>query len=317
MDGVQSTDQIGLIHFIYEVYTLEINQLKIFLAIARSGNLTRASEQLFISQPAVSSQLKLLEEDLGFQLFLRTSKGMKLTEKGRIMLDEAQSIVELFDKMLLNAKSLNTNSNNHLNIGLNTDNEILQIERFIKLSIDSNNPINFRLIQTRSEDFIRDITSNTIDAGFFYGEIKSNQIDYIQLASYSLNIVCPPSWRSEVQDLSVEKLAKLPWIWTTEGCPFSKSATDFFKAKGFKPKKIMYIDDETLIGKLVNSEIGCSILASPIAKKLQKENSLEIIDSIEAEICLNFGYLIEKKNTYEITNVINILNEIWNLPTKH
>jgi len=295
---------------------LDINHLKTFLEIASSGNLTRASEQLFTSQPAVSSQLKLLEEELGFQLFIRTPKGMTLTKNGQIMQREAKQVVDLFDKMLLYAKYLNTNIDKHLNIGLNTDNEVLRIEEFLKHSTDLNYHMHFRLIQTRSEDITRDITSNIIDAGFFYGENNSKQIEYIKLASYNLNMVYPTSWELDTNGTSLDKLADLPWIWTTNGCPFSKAATDLFKSKGLEPKKIMYVDDEMLVGKLVSSEIGCSILAAPIANKLQKENMLKISDCLDAEINLNFGYLKDRKNTTEIVTVINILKEIWNLPTK-
>jgi DNA-binding transcriptional LysR family regulator len=64
---------------------MELYQLRIFLTIARTGNLTRAAERLNASQPAVSSQIKALEEELGVTLFARTPRGMELTQEGRIL----------------------------------------------------------------------------------------------------------------------------------------------------------------------------------------------------------------------------------------
>ncbi|MGD9808658.1 MAG: LysR family transcriptional regulator [Deferribacterales bacterium] len=292
---------------------MDINQLRIFLTIAKTGNLTRASEQLFISQPAVSAQLKMLEGELGFQLFIRTPKGMKLTENGTDMLDEAQRIVDSCDNMLSNAKSLSEKVMSHLNIGLNTEHDILRIEELVKHASEDKNPLHLRLIQTRSEDIIRDLTSDMIDAGFFYGDISSKQIEYITLTSYPLKIVYPPKWEKDVQNADAEALAKFPWIWTTEACPFSRSSAEYFMKKGTTPNRIMYVDDEMLIGKLVNSEIGCSILTEPVAEKLRRDNIIGISESLDTDINLNFGYMKAKRNSDEISSAIRIIKSIWGL----
>src|SRR5919112_4377932 len=58
-------------------------QLECFIAVARLGNLSRAAEEMFLTQPTLTARIKALEEDLGDQLFVRTSRGMRLTEAGR------------------------------------------------------------------------------------------------------------------------------------------------------------------------------------------------------------------------------------------
>lgn len=69
---------------------------RVFYTVAKCGSLTRAAEQLYISQPAVSQAIKQLESQLGGQLFLRTSKGMELTEKeGRMMFGYVEQIMKL------------------------------------------------------------------------------------------------------------------------------------------------------------------------------------------------------------------------------
>jgi DNA-binding transcriptional LysR family regulator len=59
---------------------VELYQLKTFVPVAEEGNLTRAAEKLFISQPAISAQIKALEEELRVELFRRSARGMTLTE---------------------------------------------------------------------------------------------------------------------------------------------------------------------------------------------------------------------------------------------
>src|SRR5690349_4285723 len=66
---------------------MELYQLRSFAAIAETGQLTRAAEKLHVSQPALSAQLKALEEELEFALFERTSSGMTLTPAGKRLLE--------------------------------------------------------------------------------------------------------------------------------------------------------------------------------------------------------------------------------------
>src|SRR5918995_7462363 len=68
-------------------------QLECFLAVARLGNLSRAAEEMYLTQPTLTARLKALEEELGDPLFVRTSRGMRLTEAGREFLDYAERIV--------------------------------------------------------------------------------------------------------------------------------------------------------------------------------------------------------------------------------
>ena len=78
---------------------MEIYQLKAFLAVARVGHLTRAADQLHITQPAVSKQIKALEEELGVLLFDRLPSGMALTQAGQTLLPLTERA--LFDAMEL------------------------------------------------------------------------------------------------------------------------------------------------------------------------------------------------------------------------
>ena len=71
---------------------LNYHHLRYFHAVAKEGNLTRAAEKLNLSQSALSSQIKALEERLGHSLFARVGRGLELTEVGRIALDHADRI---------------------------------------------------------------------------------------------------------------------------------------------------------------------------------------------------------------------------------
>ena len=79
--------------------------LRYFATVAQEGNLTRAAESLFVSQPALTKQIKQLESQLGVQLFTRSRAGMTLTAAGRALADRVPAVLAGFDQALREAKA--------------------------------------------------------------------------------------------------------------------------------------------------------------------------------------------------------------------
>jgi DNA-binding transcriptional LysR family regulator len=72
---------------------MSLAQIRYFVAVAEHGNVGRAASRLRVAQPAVSRQIKNLEDELGAQLFVRTSRGMQLSSSGEVFLDHARGIL--------------------------------------------------------------------------------------------------------------------------------------------------------------------------------------------------------------------------------
>lgn len=96
---------------------MTIKQLYYFLKIAETGNLTKAAQLLNISQPPLSYQLKLLEEELQVQLFVRDSRHLHITNEGIYLQNKAAQILSLIDKTTNYLKHFSTIVPNTLNIG--------------------------------------------------------------------------------------------------------------------------------------------------------------------------------------------------------
>src|SRR5689334_18655780 len=78
--------------------------LRYFAAVAEEGNLTRAAERLFVSQPALTKQIRQLESRLGLRLFTRSRSGMTLTPAGRALADRVSAVLSGLDLALRDAK---------------------------------------------------------------------------------------------------------------------------------------------------------------------------------------------------------------------
>ena len=88
---------------------MKLQQLRFILAIAENGlNITQASERLYTSQPGVSKQLRLLEEELGIRIFERNGKNLAgITEQGKVVLDKANSIMQEINEIKLYSNEQN------------------------------------------------------------------------------------------------------------------------------------------------------------------------------------------------------------------
>lgn len=96
---------------------MELRVLKYFLEIAKHGNMTRAAEILHVVQPTLSKQIQELEEELGKQLFIRSRKGLTLTEEGALLQERAAEIMALTDKTVEEFKSLDEVIGGDVHIG--------------------------------------------------------------------------------------------------------------------------------------------------------------------------------------------------------
>ena len=96
---------------------MEIRVLRYFLETAREGNMTRAAERLYVSQPTMSKQLKELEKELGTKLFIRSNYSIRLTEAGMLLRERAEDILSLVDKTEAEFKSLEEINSGDIYVG--------------------------------------------------------------------------------------------------------------------------------------------------------------------------------------------------------
>ena len=96
---------------------LNLSQLQTFVTVASEGSMTAAADKLFLTQPAVSQQMKNMEDDLGVELIVRGSKQIKMTAQGEILYEHAKKILSLAQVAEVSIKSIGAQLRGELRIG--------------------------------------------------------------------------------------------------------------------------------------------------------------------------------------------------------
>src|SRR3954465_2019457 len=97
---------------------IELRLLRYFTAVAEEGNVGHAAARLFISQPALSQQIRVLEEQVGMPLFTRHARGVELTEAGEVLLVEAREVIARADRLEQAVEELARGESDALRIGM-------------------------------------------------------------------------------------------------------------------------------------------------------------------------------------------------------
>ncbi len=111
---------------------MEIRTLRYFLAVAREENMTRAAEQLHVTQPTLSKTLKALEDELGKKLFTRHSFSIRLTEEGVLLRNRAEDLVSMADKITQEFTTLDDITGGDIFLGLAESYQIRLLARAIR-----------------------------------------------------------------------------------------------------------------------------------------------------------------------------------------
>ncbi|QZO12031.1 LysR family transcriptional regulator [Pseudoalteromonas piscicida] len=198
---------------------MEFYHLRSFVAVAEAQNLTAAAKRLYTTPPAISAHIKALEEELNTVLFHRSSKGMQLTEQGKILLDKAKLTLASANDLMHTAAQAKTLLTGEFRLGLNhpigTSSELATLIKTLNQHFPS---LSFSLELLSSGVIVDKLSDGLLDGGVIYGEVPAH-FSAVPLTEVAVTTAYPASW--PVPSHKAE-LAQMTWIRMGKGCPFDK-----------------------------------------------------------------------------------------------
>jgi len=287
---------------------MEMYQLKTFVTVAQEGHLTRASDSLHLSQPAVSAQIKSLEDELGVLLFDRTPKGMQLTPAGKLLLRQAENALAATRDIFTQAKLLKGEISGTVQLGTIAEPLSLKMGEFLNMAAVCYPQIAFHLNHGISGTIVSGIKSRKLDAGYILGTNEDEEIATLRLKNVRLYVTAPAAWKDRIEKTGWLEIVSLPWIVTPPGNIIQHLPQERAQHRKMKPDDDFH---EITLEKLLAAGLGLSMLREEQAVAAELAGEVVLWRQLFCETPLSFLYLKERKNDPIIKAIVSVAKQVW------
>jgi DNA-binding transcriptional LysR family regulator len=299
---------------------MDLTLLRAFTTVAREGNLTRAAAQLHLTQPAVSLQIKHLQEALGVTLFTRASHGLTLTRDGQALLPHAERALAAAGEVERAAATLRHEVRGRLRIGTILDPEFLRLGGFLRQLVETWPHIETALRHGMSGWVLEQIRAGELDVGYYIGRPADDDtrdgaaFHTITLTGFQYRVLAPAGWKDRVKNAhDWRALAALPWIWTPPASAHNRLLSRRFAEAGVKPVKVAEVDQEPSMLDLVKSGVGLTLARDAIALAQAHAHALTIVEGVTVPTELSFVTLAAHRDEPAIAAALKLIEQQWAL----
>ena len=292
---------------------MELYQLRSFATIAELGQLTRAAEKLHVSQPALSAQLKALEDKLDLVLFRRTASGMVLTAQGRRLLAEAEKVLAAAQSFKNEAQMLKGQLTGQASIGTLSDPQLTRIGEFMSVAMERYPSLQLELHQAVTGRALEQVRDGAWDASFYYGELKYPAVSGLALRNLVFRVAAPAAWRDRVETANWTEIAAMPWIIPPPISSHHQLAHTLLDRHGVEPARVVEADQEAVIASLVVSGVGIALMREDMAQEKVATGEVCVWKDVEIDTTLWFIHARERENDPVMRALIDVQKDVWGL----
>lgn len=183
---------------------MELRHLRYFTAVADTLNFHRAAEILHLAQPALSSQIKTLEDELGVQLFHRTTRSVSLTHAGRVFLEEARHVLSAATQAESRARNAEHGLVGHLRVGIIAPTANAWLARILRGFHQTYPGVQLSLFDLTSPEQFNRLRSGELDVGLLRPPVGFAELDSMVVEKSGQVLAMPAGHR-------LSKLKTLTW----------------------------------------------------------------------------------------------------------
>lgn len=235
-------------------------QVEGFLEVARRGNVSRAAEAMFLTQPTLTARLHALEKELGEPLFARTRRGMRLTDAGRAFLPYAERAIRAVRdgrQALADARSV---SAGRLVLGAAPAVSTYVLPALLQRFAASYPRVEVAVRTGHSEDVLQMLLREEVQLALVRA-LRHREIESIALYDEELVLVVPPGHPfADRSPISIADLASERLILFDRTSSYYELTQTFFLSLGVTPREVMELDNIEAAKKMVERRLGIALL---------------------------------------------------------
>lgn len=296
---------------------MELRQLRYFVAVATELNFSRAAERMHISQPPLSQQIKQLEEELGVQLLMRTSRTVELTEAGRLFLTEACETLERAKRAMDTARRAAAGDIGTVSIATLSTADVVVFPRVIPACMRRYPGVQLSFSSMSEVDMAAAIEEGRIDVGFatvpviLRGDCVAETI-HRERAVAALPVTHRLAARAAI---ALEELSDDDWVLPDpRRTPSSHYlVVSMCSSKGFTPRAIQHCDNMQFMLSLIAAGIAVAVL--PERVRQMPRDRVVVVPVRDSEPSVELGVIYSpRRMTKVVRSFIELAHEVFRKP---
>ncbi|MEQ6890214.1 LysR family transcriptional regulator [Halomonas sp. CS7] len=295
---------------------MEFRQLSYFIAVVETGSISAASRHVHVAQPALTRQIRLLEEDLETRLFDRHARGVRLTVAGQALYEEAQELLDRRTRLRARLVSLGQGMTGRVCLGVTvTHLWVPEVARLLGSYRDRYPRVAFEVFPLLSGPQLERLREGSLDAGILYlDSAEQPELETRLLQHDHLMLAVPETSRwSSTPPRRLVELAKTDFVWGVRSASplYYDRVMAHFQRLGFSPRVVQYGADNITILSMVAAGLGVAIV--PSASSSHPMPGIRFVHLPELEAC-DMPLWLAWRSTNDspaLHNLIGLIDEVF------
>jgi LysR family transcriptional activator of nhaA len=263
---------------------LNFHHLRYFWTVARKGGVRKAADELHVSQPSISAQLRLLEDSLGEKLFKRSGRNLVLTEMGQLVLTYADEIFSAGRELMSAVKQRPGGRLLRLNVGMTDSISKLMGFEFLKPAIRFSEPVHVVCRMAAIEVLVNQLQAHRLDIVLAdepaSSSLKAKTFNH-RLGRSGVTFCAVPAMAKKLRRNFPQSLNGATALLPTENMGMRAVLETWFDTKGIHPRLLGEYEDSALMVFCATAGRGFTVVPTVVAREVLKHWGLRVIANVD------------------------------------
>ena len=258
---------------------MELYQLKLFVDLAQTGNFTRVASENYVTQAAVTMQIRKLESELGVPLFHRTTRSVTLLEAGQRLLPYAREILQRVDEATLAVRDTKAEVSGLVRIASVHSVGLYELPPYVKQFLKRFPDVHLRIDYRNSDEIYRALHNGDIDIGIVAYPTEMARVESIPFLKDHLVVICPHDHPfANKRAVSIGELAGQNFVQFGEDTPTRRATDAVLADRGVTVNVRMECDNIEILKQMVEVGFGLALLPKQSLTRSDKAAGLVGVD---------------------------------------
>lgn len=292
---------------------MNISQLETLITISKTKSFRKAGELLNLTQPAVSAQIKSLEDEFGTVLVDR-NQPVTLTDRGQVFLERAEAILDIVEELKQKLSDMEHVPQGHIVLGTTTSIAIQILPRILSYFQDQFPLIKTTIQSMPSSLIYQNVEQGLVDIGIGYLIENNPQVTASVLYYDTFELVVSPLHPlAQTKSPTLESLQNIPFIMLSPDTVGRRFVDDLFQNHGIEPEIVMELTSSEEVKRMVEINLGAAIISKQSVLRELRQGTLKVVPIQELEISHPVG-VIYKSSRYLNSAMQQFLADLKGMP---